>query len=747
MDYNHVIEVNNLTESYSTGQVARQAAGSVMMRVNDTVMLATVAYDPDNPVEEDFLPLTVQYIEKSYAAGKIPGGFVKRETKPGDFETLTARIVDRSLRPLFPKGYNYPTVINVLVFSADEKTDLQVMALNAASNALYMTDLAIKKPVGAVRVGRIDGEFVLNPSLPDIADSTLDLFVAGCHEDILMIEMRSKGSKKMIESDATYQMPIEMGTISPVTQIHCANELEEAEMIEALEFALSGIRNVSKTYEETFSEVAPTAREIRFEQSAINPGITEHAKNAYADVIRDVVTSMAKSERMSGLKAIAKTIAENEASRMNGWDEKSVLNAILAIKKQIVRDLILNEGKRVDGRSLDEVRPIRIETNILPSAHASALFTRGETQALVVSTIGGDMDAQMFDLLTDKGPKKERLMVHYNFPGFSVGEAETIGPPARRELGHGNLAKRALEPVLTHPDAQTVRLVSEILESNGSSSMATVCGGALALKASDLDMTGLVAGVAMGLIVENDRHAILSDIMGLEDHDGDMDCKIAGTREGITAMQMDIKLGGLDFEVLKKTLMQAKDARNHILEIMEEAADRIVLNENALPSTNIFHINPGKIVDVIGQAGKTIKEIIEQFEVAIDLNKTNGEVKVSGSSKERVNAASDHIRKIGEGPVSGRDGGRERERGIRDPDDMTKHYNVDEEYDVEVRRTVDFGAFCGLPKGGDGLIHISKLAQGHVDKTTDVVNIGDKVRVRILAVARKKVELILIEKL
>ena len=389
--------------------------------------------------------------------------------------------------------------------------------------------------------------------------------------------------------------------------------------------------------------------------------------------------------------------------------------------------MVLEESVRADGRGLKEVRPISIDTNFLPNAHSSVLFTRGQTQALVVATLGGDMDAQSYELLTDKASSKERFMVHYNFPPFSVGEASSISAPGRRELGHGNLAKRALEASIINGDMRTIRLVSEILESNGSSSMATVCGGSLALVAAGIECTSLVAGVAMGLVCENDKYAVLTDIMGLEDHDGDMDFKVAGSRHGITAMQMDIKLGGLNMQILKDALNQAKEARNHILNLMEEAREKIILNESVLPSSQIFSIEPSKIIEVIGQAGKTIKEIIEKFGVAIDLNRENGEVKVSGSNKEKVEAAKEHILKI--------------TKNLQDI------YKVGDIYQGKVKKVVEFGAFVELPEGYDGLLHISKITNSRDEKASDVLSVGEMVEVEVLSLNKNKVELGLIKKL
>ena len=722
------LSVNNINEHYTLNEMAKQADGAILARVNNTVMLATVVMDESITVDEDFLPLTVQYIEKSYAAGKFPGGFIKREAKPGDFETLTARIVDRSLRPLFPKGYRHPTVVTVMVLSADSKTDLQVMALNTASNALLVSSIPVNEAVCALRVGKIDGKFVLNPDGEVFAGSTLDLFVAGKDGELLMIEQRSIGSEVLDNVMEFSDCGVEPGGCAVATT-YKANELGEDEMIEALKIALDGIKEGSSVYKESFASYKKPEKTAQIIEEKVHRGIYEYIKSNFKQSVEEALFKMSKSERAGELKEIAKKIEEESTSLENEWEFEAIYKAVSELKRELLRENILFNSKRADGRELDEIREISMKTNFLPSVHSSALFTRGQTQALVACTIGGEQDAQMYENLNDSGSKKEKFMVHYNFPSFSVNEASPIGPPGRRELGHGNLAKRALEATLIEKD-RTIRLVSEILESNGSSSMATVCGGSLALKAADIEVSDLVAGVAMGLVKEESNYAVLTDIMGLEDHDGDLDCKIAGTKNGITAMQMDIKLGGLDFEILKDVLYKAKDARGRILRLMEEEVGRIEYNEDVLPTTFKFLVDPSRIVDIIGQAGKTIKEIIERFEVSIDLDRDRGEVKVTGNSKERVNAASEHIKQISSSA-------REHKERV----DATKLYSVDEVMVGKVKKVVDFGAFIALPKGFDGLLHVSKLSDGKVDNVSDYLKEGDELEVRILSVAKNRVEL------
>ncbi len=732
------VTVNNKEEIYEIDKVARQAAGAVLLREKNAVVLATVSRD-EEMVEEDFLPLTVQYIEKSYAAARIPGGFIKRETKPGDFETLTSRIIDRSLRPLFPKGYAYPTQIVVFVLSADPEVDLQTMALNASSAALYLSDLPVEKSVAAVRIGRIDGEFVVNPTKSELAKSTLDLYVSGTKEELLMIEMRSIATDKVEVVPMTAPDPLMVPDLltDDIVEEHDVNELTNDEMLEALEIASDAIAKASADYEKGFSSLKKPIADLKLKNvEETFESLLVYIDEFYKDDVYDAINQMAKSERATHLKKIAEKIAQDDIAREEGWDEDVIMKMVDRYKRDVVRKMILEERKRADGRGLKEVRPIEIETNILPSVHSSCLFTRGQTQALVTVTLGSGKDAQMYDLLTDKEAHYENFMVHYNFPGFSVGEASPLRPPGRRELGHGNLAKRALEPTIRLDKDQKVRVVSEVLESNGSSSMATVCGGSLALKAAGIAVQKLVAGVAMGLVVEGDQYAILTDIMGLEDHDGDMDFKVAGTKDGITALQMDIKLGGIDKNTLKEALDQAAEARLHILEIMEEAAEKISLNEKALPSRSVFSLDPSTFGAIIGQAGKTIKEIIEKFEVSVDLDKETGKVKVEGSDKVQVSAACDYIRELAS-----------KKREPRGHRGKSPHFEAGQIFDGEVKRIVDFGAFVELPGGVDGLLHISKLSDERVDRVTDILQIGDRVKVKILSVKGHKIELELIEKI
>jgi polyribonucleotide nucleotidyltransferase len=716
MKYDALLELTNKEEAYAINRVAAQANGAVWLKSGDTVILATVVVDETDFVDEDFLPLTVQYLEKSYAAGKFPGGFIKRETKPSDFEALTSRIVDRSLRPLFPKGFANPIQITILVLSCDSESDLQVLALNAASAALYVSDVDIFTSVSAVRIGKIDGEIVVNPTLSQLKKSTLDLYLAGSREDMLMIEMQANGSDEAIAVDAMID-PVAGGQVFLQRQ---SNALPEDELIEVLTLAQHELKIANTAYESTFKPLAKFAFELKYVVTEVDSTMTHYVRQNHTEELKRGIAQMAKTERSKALRTIRKAIMAQNPD----WNEHELKKAIELVKRSMVRAQILDEKIRADGRTLTQVRPISIETNILPSAHASALFTRGQTQALVILTLGGPKDAQMFEGLTDSGTQNEAFMVHYNFPGFSVGEPSPIGAPRRRELGHGNLAKRALEGA-TVSNGQTIRLVSEILESNGSSSMATVCGGYMALRAGDIEVCEPIAGVAMGMVQEGSRHAILSDIMGLEDHDGDLDFKVTGSKNGITAMQMDIKLGGIPLDILRQALYQAKEARAHIIDIMMEAEQGIELNEGTLPSTDLFHVDPSFIADIIGQAGKTIREIIERFDVAIDIDKKKGAVKLTGKNRDGLKGAREHI----EGIISGAESTPKVE------------YKVGDVAKGIVKKIVDFGAFIELPGGVDGLIHISKISDDRVQKVSDVLSEGDEMMVEIIEFKGNKIGL------
>lgn len=696
------IEINNLQESYEFNQIAKQASGAVLYRQGKAVLIAAVAID-EKPVDEDFLPLTVQYFEKSYAAARIPGGFVKRETKPGDFETLTSRIVDRSLRPLFPEGFHYPVIITIMVVSADAQVDMQVAALHAANAALFVSDIPVTKSIAAVRVGTVGEDIVINPTLRQQSQSELDLLVVGSGADIVMIEMRTLATE--------------------TKKGQSANEFDEAALVEVISMAADAIEQATSSYTKAFIPFVAEAIDLPLAEEKTDKALYERIESNYAKEVEKAIVHMAKSERSNALKKIRKEIISVLESEGIEVDEKVVSKVLEKYKKSVVRTMILDQSIRADGRALDEVRPISIQTSLLPSVHGSCLFTRGETQALVTVTLGDKKDAQMYELITEKTSQSENFMVHYNFPGFSVGEAKFIGAPGRRELGHGNLGKRALEPTIDLKHDGTIRLVSEILESNGSSSMATICGGALALRAAEVETSELVAGIAMGLVQEGKRYAILSDIMGLEDHDGDMDFKVAGTKNGITALQMDIKLGGIDLQVLKEALLQAKKGKEHILAIMQ-AAEKEIVASDALPSTEYFTVHPSKIVDIIGKAGATIRDIIEKFEVSVDLDRDAGGVKLSGEDKEKVAQAKAHIEEIASAPVK-----------------KQMEYEVGKSYEGKVKKIVDFGMFIEMPDGFDALLHISKVSKERINNLSERYKEGDVISVIVMEQNGKKVEL------
>ena len=705
------LTLNNKKEIFEFNKVAKQANGAVLAKMGNAVVLAAVACEFDNPVSEDFTPLTVQYIEKTYATAKLPGGFIKREGKPSDFETLTSRVIDRSLRPLFPKGFVYPTTITVMVLSADKDVDLQSIALNAANAALYTSNLPIKKSVCGVRVGKIDGKLVVNPTSEELNNSVLDLYVAGSKDELLMIEMKTVSS---LENSK-----------------HFTNEMDEEILVEAIAFAQEALKESNIAYETNFEKACKEKAVVELVEFSIEKSIIDYVRDNFSNDIKTAIKKLAKSERAVELKELAKVISKNEYCLTNELEYNTIYEAVNIVKRELVRGMIVNEKVRADGRGLKDVRPISIETNILPSAHSSCLFTRGETQALVVGTIAGAKDGQMYEVLTDKSTSMENFMVHYNFPGFSVGEAKPIFGVGRRELGHGNLAKKALEATINKNYKETFRIVSEILESNGSSSMATVCGGSLALKAAHIPISDLVAGVAMGMVVEGDKYSVLTDIMGLEDHDGDMDFKVAGTKKGITALQMDIKLGGIELSVLKEALLQAKEGREHILNIMENASKDIV-SSPALPKVEEFGIDSSKMMIVIGKGGATIKEIIEKYSVSIDLNRDSGTVKISGDDSSKITEASDFIKDLVNNSNSPK---------IAPKIDFEKLYNVDDVVSGKVERVVDFGAFILLEKGGEGLLHISKLSKQRVEKASDILSVGQEIQVKVLKVQKDRIEL------
>ncbi len=661
-----------------TGEIARQADGAVIIDVDGTSLLVTVVGKKEAN-GGDFFPLTVNYQEKAYAAGKIPGGFFKREGRPSEKETLTSRLIDRPIRPLFPEGYTNEVQIIATVISLNPDVDPEIPALLGASAALAVSGLPFNGPIGAACVGYKDGVYLINPSPAALKDSALTLVVAGTAHAVLMVESEATGLSEEIMLGAVLfghqQMQIAINAIN--------------------EFALAAGTGVVEW-------VAPEANAelVRLVTEEIEAGI----KAAY-----QVAEKLVRQEQ---LKALRNAVVEKLTVNAD-YAEKDIRGIIEHLEYRIVRNAILIDGKRIDGRALDKIRPISIRTGVLPRTHGSALFTRGETQALVVATLGTARDAQIIDALA--GEYKEPFMLHYNFPPYSVGETGFVGSPKRREIGHGRLAKRGVAAVLPNMDEfpYTIRVVSEITESNGSSSMASVCGSSLALMDAGVPIKSPVAGIAMGLIKEGDSFAVLSDIMGDEDHLGDMDFKVAGSVEGITALQMDIKIDGITAEIMKAALEQAKQGRLHILEEMNKAlsSTRDEMSDFA-PRIITFKIDPSKIREVIGKGGATIRSITEQTGASIDLT-DDGIVKVASVDK----AAGEEARRLIE--------------------EITAEVEVGKIYEGKVARLMDFGAFVTILPGKDGLVHISQISDEHVDKVSDRLNEGDVVRVKVLEIDRQ----------
>ena len=661
-----------------TGEIARQADGAVIIDVDGTSLLVTVVGKKEAN-GGDFFPLTVNYQEKAYAAGKIPGGFFKREGRPSEKETLTSRLIDRPIRPLFPEGYTNEVQIIATVISLNPDVDPEIPALLGASAALAVSGLPFNGPIGAACVGYKDGVYLINPSPAALKESELTLVVAGTAHAVLMVESEAIGLSEEIMLGAVLfgheQMQIAINAIN--------------------EFALAAGTGVVEW-------VAPEANAelVRLVTEETEAGI----KAAY-----QVAEKLVRQEQ---LKAIRTAVVEKLTANAD-YAEKDIRVIIEHLEYRIVRNAILNEGKRIDGRALDKIRPITIRTGVLPRTHGSALFTRGETQALVIATLGTARDAQIIDALA--GEYKEPFMLHYNFPPYSVGETGFVGSPKRREIGHGRLAKRGVAAVLPNMDEfpYTIRVVSEITESNGSSSMASVCGSSLALMDAGVPIKSPVAGIAMGLIKEGDSFAVLSDIMGDEDHLGDMDFKVAGSVDGITALQMDIKIDGITAEIMKSALEQAKQGRLHILDEMNKAlsSTRDEMSDFA-PRIITFKIDPSKIREVIGKGGATIRSITEQTGASVDLT-DDGIVKVASVDK----AAGEEARRLIE--------------------EITAEVEVGKIYEGKVARLMDFGAFVTILPGKDGLVHISQISDEHVDKVSDRLNEGDVVRVKVLEIDRQ----------
>ncbi len=666
-----------------TGHIARQADGAVLVTYGDTVVLATAVGLKDSRPGQDFFPLTVNYQEKTFAAGKIPGGFFRREGRPTEKETLVSRLIDRPIRPLFHPRFKNETQVICTVLAYDQENDPDVVSMVAASAALTLSGMPFLGPIGGARVGLVDGEFVVNPTLQQMAESRLDLVVAGTTDAVMMVESE-------------------------------AHELSEAEMLEAV---MTGHRGFQPVIDAIIS-LAEVAAKPMWE-------VTEVDHSALLEAARDLVEGdlkvayaepdkVTRLDKVAGIKAKAHEALDGE----DGSAAAAVSQVLKQLEQDVVRGAILETGLRIDGRDTKTVRPIVSEVGILPRVHGSALFTRGETQALVVATLGTGQDEQMVDAL--EGDYRERFLLHYNFPPYSVGETGRMGSPGRREVGHGKLAWRATRPLIPSKEQfpYTLRVVSEVTESNGSSSMATVCGTSLALMDAGVPMPRPVAGIAMGLIKEEERFAVLSDILGDEDHLGDMDFKVAGTTEGVTSLQMDIKIAGITEEIMRIALDQARAGRLHILDEMSQALieARPEMRET-VPRVTTVKIPTDKIGAVIGPGGKMIREITETTGCKIDIN-DDGTVLVAATSSEASQQAVKWIEGLTATPIVGKI------------------------YEGKVVRVVDFGAFVNFLGGHDGLCHISELANERVGKVTDVVNEGDVVKVKILAIDdRGKVKL------
>lgn len=661
-----------------TGWKAKQTNGSIWARQGETVVLVTAVMSKNVPDDIDFFPLTVNYIEKFYAVGKIPGGFIKREGKPSDKETLIARLIDRPLRPIFPDGFRNEVQIVATVVSSDQKNSPDILSINAASAALMISDIPFNGPVGAVRVGKVNGEYIINPDADLFDQLSMNIVLAGTDDAIVMVEAGLKN-------------------------------VSEEEVVEAFEKGHQAIREIVAVQKRMREEIG--LPKVEYKDFSVPSDILEKVYSDCKSALYDAVMTKGKKEKYEAIDRVKEEYFERLKSELGdnfSEVERIYSEAYHEVEKRIFREITLDNRIRVDGRRYDEIRPIDIEVGLLPRAHGSALFTRGETQALVSTTLGTKMDSQMVDDI--EGNSSKRFMLHYNFPPYSVGEVGRMGAPGRREVGHGALAERALTYVI--PDESdfpyTIRVVSEILESNGSSSMATVCGGCLSLMDAGVPIKDMVAGIAMGLIYEKGKYAILSDIMGIEDHLGDMDFKVAGTKDGITALQMDIKIEGLSMELVREALSAAKAGRLYILNKMQEvlSSPRSDLSPYA-PRFVTMNVDPEKVGLIIGPAGKNIKAIIEETGVSIDIL-DGGVVNIFANSKDAIDSAIGMIEAI--------------------VGDLT----IDKVYKGKVKRLMDYGAFIEIAPGLEALLHVSQYSHEKVDDISKYLKVGDVVQVKYL---------------
>ena len=675
-------EYGNQQVKIETNKVARQATSAVMVSIGNLVVLTTVVAKKEADPAKSFFPLAVFYQEKFYATGRIPGGFFKREARPTERETLTSRLIDRPIRPMFPDNFKNEVQIFCTVMSSDKKQNPDIAAMIGASAALSISGVPFDGPMGAARVGFIDGEYVLNPSFEELNDSYLDMVVAGTDEAVLMVESEAK-------------------------------ELNEDLMLGAVLFGHQEMKSVINACNELKGMVGNEPWVVEEDESAAK--YYSDVESKYKEQITEAFKISNKSDRNETLGAIKNQIVEDHAD-IDEFELGKVLNSFKELEKNIVRGNILNNMPRIDGRDLDTVRPVFVETDVLPSAHGSALFTRGETQAIVVATLGSSRDAQRIEAI--EGESSDNFMLHYNFPAYSVGEIGMPMGPKRREIGHGNLAKRAIKAVL--PDVEdfgyTIRVVSEITESNGSSSMASVCGTSLSLMDAGVPLTSPVAGIAMGLIKEGDDFAVLTDILGDEDHLGDMDFKVAGTETGITALQMDIKIKGINESIMETALVKAKNARNHILGIMNEVISSAKdLSENA-PAMKTFMVNKDKIKEIIGKGGAVIKGMQEKTGATVDVN-DDGVVSVFGQNQSSMQECLAII------------------EGILEEPELNKVYKG------KVVKIVEFGAFVNILPGKDGLLHISEISNERTENVSDVLEEDQEIEVKLIGFDRGKMKL------
>ncbi|MGB5530473.1 MAG: polyribonucleotide nucleotidyltransferase [Ignavibacteriaceae bacterium] len=678
------IEIGGKLLSIETGRYARQANGSVMVRYGDTMVLVTAVASEETKEDQDFFPLQVEYREKTSAAGKFPGGFIKREGRPTEKEILSSRLIDRPIRPLFPADFKNETQVIAFVLSYDGQNDADVLSAIGASAALTISDIPFDGPIAEVRIGRINGQFVLNPTHSEIEQSDLELIVAGTSDSIIMVEGESK-------------------------------ELSEDDILSALKFAQVEINKLVQLQIELRNEAGKNKWGVRTKtiDEELKKEVLDIAGEKYRDIVHSV---LAKEERAMKNKQLQEEVIAALSERFP--EQEKVIAAILHdLEKELMRERILSEGIRLDGRNTAQIRPITVELGILPRTHGSALFTRGETQSLTTVTLGTKSDEQIIDGLREEYTK--RFMLHYNFPPFSVGEVGRMSGVGRREIGHGNLAERALKMVFPGEEIfpYTVRVISDILESNGSSSMATVCAGSLAMMDAGIGISKSVAGIAMGLVKEGERYAILSDILGNEDHLGDMDFKVAGTSGGITAFQMDIKIQGISFEIMEKALQQAREGRLHILDIMDQeiGKPREQLSEFA-PRLISMKVEQDQIGLVIGPGGKTIQGMQRLFGVEINIEE-DGTVNIASPNKENAVKCKEYIKK------------------------MTATPEIGETYEGVITKLMDFGAFVEIIPGKEGLLHISQIDNKRVEKVSDYFKVGDKVTVKLIKIENGKFSL------